>query len=257
MKRLVASLAIVGCLAGCATAQRPDPLEPMNRKVFAFNDAIDRAVLKPVATVYRDTVPQPVRTGVTNFVGNFKDVWSAVNQFLQGKPGDGFSDLMRVGTNSVFGVFGLFDVATGLGMPAHREDLGQTLGRWGVGQGAYLVLPFFGPSTLRDVTDLPFDLYVSPTGLIEDIPARNAARTLTIINARANLLQASSLMDDIALDKYVFLRDAYLQRRQNQVYDGHPPEEPDADDGTDGSEDEAPSDTPAAPAPAASAASAP
>lgn len=255
MKQRLAALALVcGVLAGCATPQRPDPLEPMNRKVFAFNDAVDRAVLKPVATAYRDYVPQPVRTGVTNFVGNFKDVWSAVNLFLQGKPGDGFSDLMRVGTNTVFGVFGLFDVATGLGMPAHREDLGQTLGWWGVSPGAYLVLPFFGPSTLRDVTDLPFDLYASPTGLIEDIPARNAARTVSVVNTRANLLQASSLMDDIALDKYVFLRDAYLQRRQSLVYDGHPPEQPAEDEDDD---EDTSSDTPAAPAPAASAASAP
>lgn len=256
MKALASSLVVIGLLSGCATPQRPDPLEPMNRKVFAFNDAVDRAVLKPVATVYRDTVPQPVRTGVTNFVGNFKDVWSAVNLFLQGKPGDGFSDLMRVGTNTVFGVFGLFDVATDLGMPAHREDLGQTLGVWGVPSGAYLVLPFFGPSSLRDVTDLPFDLYVSPTGYIEDIPARNAARVVSVVNTRANLLQASSLMDDIALDKYVFLRDAYLQRRQSLVYDGHPPAQPDEDDGADAPDDAA-SDTPAAPAPAASAASAP
>lgn len=253
MKAVASSLALVCLLAGCATPQRPDPLEPMNRKVFAFNDTVDRAVLKPVATVYRDNVPQPVRTGVTNFVGNFKDVWSAVNLFLQGRPGDGFSDLMRVGTNTVFGVFGLFDVATDLGMPAHREDLGQTLGTWGVPSGAYLVLPFFGPSSVRDVTDLPFDMYASPTGFIPDIPARNVTRTVSLVNTRANLLQASSLMDDIALDKYVFLRDAYLQRRQSLVYNGHPPASP--EDEVD--DDDAASDTAAAPAPAASAASAP
>lgn len=225
----------------------------MNRKIFAFNDTIDRAVLKPVATAYRDNVPQPVRTGVTNFFGNVKDVWSAFNQFLQGKPGDGFSDLMRFGTNTVFGLFGLFDVASDLGMPKHREDLGQTLGRWGVGNGAYLVLPFFGASSVRDVTDLPFDLQASPTTFVDRIPVRNTLTATNAVNTRANLLQASSLMDDIALDKYVFLRDAYLQRRQSLVYDGHPPEAAvDADEA-----DEESSDTPAAPAPAASATSAP
>lgn len=252
IRRAATGLAVACCLAACATPQRPDPLEPVNRKVFAFNDTIDRTVLKPVATAYRDNVPQPVRTGVTNFFGNVKDVWSAFNQFLQGKPGDGFSDLMRFGTNTVFGLFGLFDVASDLGMPKHREDLGQTLGRWGLGPGAYLVLPFFGPSSVRDVTDLPFDLQASPTTFVDRIPVRNTMTAGNVVNARANLLQASSLMDDIALDKYVFLRDAYLQRRRSAVYDGNPPDEV-----VDEEADEESSDTPAAPAPAASAASAP
>ncbi len=254
LRRAALGWVLAGCLAGCATPQRPDPLEPMNRKVFAFNDAVDRTVLKPVATAYRDHVPQPVRTGVTNFFGNVKDVWSAVNLFLQGRPGDGFSDLMRFGTNTVFGVFGVFDVATDLGMPKHREDLGQTLGKWGLGPGAYLVLPFFGPSSVRDVTDLPFDLEASPTSFVDRIPVRNTMTATNVVNGRANLLQASSLMDDIALDKYVFLRDAYLQRRRSLVYDGHPPPEPGEEDEAD---DDASSDTPASPAPAASAASAP
>lgn len=254
MKRLTAVTALACVLAGCATPQRPDPLEPMNRKVYAFNDAVDRAVLKPVATAYQDHVPQPVRTGVTNFFGNVKDVWSAVNLFLQGRVGDGFSDLARFGTNTVFGVLGIFDVATDLGMPKHGEDLGQTLGKWGVGPGAYLVLPFFGPSTLRDVTDLPFDLSASASGFVEQIPVRNSLTATSIINTRANLLSATALMDDIALDKYVFLRDAYLQRRLSLVYDGHPPAPPaDPDEGLDDEADAAAAPVP----PAASAAPAP
>lgn len=255
MKRLAATLAVACIVAGCATPQKPDPLEPVNRKVFAFNDAVDRAVLKPVATAYQDNIPQPVRTGVTNFFGNVKDVWSAVNLFLQGRVGDGFSDLARFGTNTVFGILGIFDVATDLGMPKHGEDLGQTLGKWGLGPGAYLVLPFFGPSSVRDVTDLPFDMNASPNGFVEQIPLRNAMRATGIINTRANLLSASALMDEIALDKYVFLRDAYLQRRLSLVYDGNPPAQP-AEPEED-LEDEADGAATAPAAPAASAASAP
>ena len=253
MKRLAAWLAM-GCLVtGCATVQNPDPLEPMNRKVFVFNDTVDRAVLKPVATAYQDTLPQPVRTGVTNFFGNVKDVWSAVNLFLQGRVGDGFSDLMRFGTNTVFGVFGVLDVATDLGMPKHSEDLGQTLGRWGMGPGAYLVLPFFGPSTLRDVTDLPFDMQVSTTSFVDRIPVRNTLTATSLVNTRANLLSATKLMDEIALDKYTFMRDAYLQRRRSLVYDGNPPpQEGDAEE-DDSAEDEAAAPAAAAPASAASA----
>jgi len=255
VNRLTTTLAMACFVAGCATPQRPDPLEPMNRKVYAFNDAVDRTVLKPVATAYQDNIPQPVRTGVTNFFGNVKDVWSAVNLFLQGRVGDGFSDLARFGTNTVFGILGIFDVATDLGMPKHGEDLGQTLGKWGLGPGAYLVLPFFGPSTLRDVTDLPFDLQTSPTGFVEQIPLRNAMTATGIVNTRANLLGASALMDEIALDKYVFLRDAYLQRRLSLVYDGNPPAQP-AEPEED-LEEEADAAAAAPAAPAASAASAP
>lgn len=257
MRLLATSLAMACLVAGCATPQRPDPLEPVNRKVFAFNDAVDRAVLKPVATAYQNHVPQPVRTGVTNFFGNVKDVWSAANLFLQGRVGDGFSDLARFGTNTVFGILGIFDVATDLGMPKHGEDLGQTLGKWGLGPGAYLVLPFFGPSTVRDVTDLPFDLSASPTGFVEQIPLRNTMTATGIVNTRANLLSASALMDDIALDKYVFLRDAYLQRRLSLVYDGNPPTQPaDPEDSLDDDTDASTAAAPAA-APAASASSSP
>jgi phospholipid-binding lipoprotein MlaA len=249
--RLLTGLVVLSCVAGCATVQNPDPLEPMNRKVFAFNDSVDRAVLKPVATVYQNNVPQPVRTGVTNFFSNVKDVWSAANLFLQGRVGDGFSDLMRFGTNTVFGVFGIFDVATDLGMPKHGEDLGQTLGRWGMGPGAYLVLPFLGPSTLRDVTDLPFDMQASPTTWVERIPVRNSLTATNLVNTRANLLSATGLMDDIALDKYTFLRDAYLQRRRSLVYDGNPPPDPADADEPESADDAAP--VPAVPASAASA----
>jgi phospholipid-binding lipoprotein MlaA len=227
-------------LGACATAQNPDPFEPVNRKVYAFNDVVDRAVLKPVATVYKDNVPSPVRTGVTNFFANFSDIWSAINLFLQGRVADGLSDLTRVGTNTVFGVLGLFDVATDLGMERHGQDFGQTLGRWGVGPGAYLVLPLLGPSSGRDVLGLPIEWQISPNQFIEQVPVRNTLTATRIVNTRANLLSTTGLLDDIALDKYSFTRDAYLQRRRSLIYDGNPPDE-DAE----------------APLPAAGAASAP
>lgn len=257
LRRASGWLLALGVLGGCATAQNPDPLEPVNRKVYAFNDVVDRAVLVPVATAYQDYVPQLVRAGVTNFFGNPKDVWSAFNLLLQGRVGDGFSDLMRFGTNTFFGIFGIFDLASDLGMPKHGEDLGQTLGRWGVGQGAYLVLPFFGPSTLRDVTDLPFDLQASPSAWVDRIPVRNSMTATGIVDTRANLLQASDLMNDIALDKYTFMRDAYLQRRLSLVYDGHPPQPPAEEELEDDAVPAPAAVSASAPAVAASAASAP
>ncbi|MBS0435550.1 MAG: VacJ family lipoprotein [Proteobacteria bacterium] len=239
-------------LAGCATTlndvrggpgAKLDPWENWNRKVFSFNEALDEKVLKPVATAYSNLVPELIRRGVDNFFGNFADAWSAVNNFLQGKGTAGVYDIMRVGTNTVFGLGGVLDVATEAGLEKTREDFGQTLGVWGMGTGAYIVWPFFGPSSVRDSIGLPMDIAASPATVINDGATRYSLTVLNAVNTRANLLGATRVLDDIALDKYTFVRDAYLQRRRSLVSDGNepPPEDPTASDG------------PAAPAPAASA----
>lgn len=227
----------VPLLGGCATTlndvrggpgAKLDPWENWNRKVFAFNEGLDEYVLKPVATVYADVVPQPVRRGVDNFFGNFADAWSAVNNFLQGKGTAGVYDIVRVGTNTVFGLLGVLDVATEMGVEKTREDFGQTLGVWGMGTGAYIVWPLLGPSSLRDSIALPLDTAATPAVAFNDGGARYSLTAVQIINTRANLLGATRVLDDIALDKYNFLRDAYLQRRRSLVFDGNdpPPEDP-------------------------------
>jgi phospholipid-binding lipoprotein MlaA len=226
--------------SGCATLNdarggpgaKLDPWENWNRKVFAFNEGLDEHLLKPAATVYANVVPQPVRHGVDNFFGNMADAWSAVNNFLQGKGTAGVYDIMRVGTNTVFGLLGVLDVATEVGLEKTREDFGQTLGRWGMGTGAYIVWPLLGPSSVRDSIGLPMDLAASPAYLFNDGSARYGLSILQLINTRANLLGATRVLDDIALDKYSFVRDAYLQRRRSLVLDGNdpPPENPDQPD---------------------------
>ncbi len=231
---LLVGLVSVSLLAGCssiqtgrtAPGQRLDPWENWNRKVFAFNEGLDEKVLKPVATVYSDVVPQPVRNGVGNFFGNVLDAWSAINNMLQGKFQEGFDDVTRVGTNTLFGLFGIVDVASEMGLDHHYEDFGQTLGRWGVGAGAYLVLPVFGPSSLRDAAALPLDRAASPALLINNGSTQAGIISLQIINTRANLLGAMRVIDDISLDKYTFIRDAYLQRRRSLVFDGDVPDAP-------------------------------
>lgn len=230
MRRALAALLlpVVWWLAGCATAQNPDPIEPFNRKMFAFNEAVDQAVLKPVATAYVEHVPSPVRTGVTNFFNNVGDLWSAVNLFLQARVGEGFSDVARFGLNTVFGILGVFDVATDVGLERHGEDLGRTFGRWGAGPGAYIVWPLLGPSTVRDSIGLPIEMQVSPNAFINDVPVRNTLTVTRVINTRANLLGATGLLDDLALDKYSLQRDAFLQRRESQIYRSERVDEPDS-----------------------------
>ena len=262
-------------LGGCASTQnlvkdarggpgaRLDPWENWNRKVFAFNEGLDEKVLKPVATGYAKVVPQFVRRGVDNFFANAADAWSAVNNVLQGKPEPAFNDFVRFTTNTVFGIFGVLDIATEFGLEHHYEDFGQTLGRWGFGPGAYLVWPLIGPSTVRESIALPFDRAASPALFVNDGRSQFAIVGLQIINTRANLLGASQVIDDIALDKYTFIRDAYLQRRRSLVFDGDAPEVPDASApaGTPASGAAAPgaaaSEPLYAPAPPASAGSAP
>jgi phospholipid-binding lipoprotein MlaA len=221
----MALVLMVLSLAGCATTNPRDPLEPMNRKIFGFNEAVDQVLIKPVAAGYAAVVPTFVQTGVGNVIKNIKDVWSAANLFLQGRPGEGAQEILRVGINSTLGLGGLLDIATPMQMERHNEDLGQTFGVWGVPSGAYLVLPLFGPSTVRDAVALPADNYFSPTLLFQQVPDINAVRVLTVVHTRAQLLDATALMSDVALDKYAFVRDAYLQRRRNLIYNGEPPDE--------------------------------
>jgi phospholipid-binding lipoprotein MlaA len=224
---LLACLA-AAVMAGCATTGGSDPKDPwegLNRKTFAFNDALDRAVLKPVATGYQRVIPGFAREGVNNFFENLDDVGTSLNNFLQGKPREGFSDAGRFVVNTVLGVFGLWDVATPMGLEKHYEDFGQTLGWWGVAPGPYLVLPLLGPSTARDAPARAVDpswYYsnaVQPDGLYWSLWSLDKVRT------RANLLQGESVLDQAALDKYTFIRDAWWQRRRSQVYDGRPPRE--------------------------------
>jgi phospholipid-binding lipoprotein MlaA len=231
-QRLCAALLLAGTLAGCATSgsNPADPLEPLNRVVFSFNDAADKAVIKPVARAYRAVLPGIVRTGVSNFFSNLEDIWISVNDVLQGKFQQGVDDFGRVLFNSTFGIAGIFDFASELGFQKHNEDFGQTLGSWGVGSGAYLVLPILGPSTIRDGFGLLLDTRADLVFRIDGVPVHNSLYATRAIGNRANLLDASSVIDQAALDKYAFVRDAWLQRRRNLVYDGDPPrerEEPD------------------------------
>jgi phospholipid-binding lipoprotein MlaA len=246
-------------LGGCATTlkearggpgARLDPWESWNRKVFGFNEGLDQYVLKPVATGYAKVVPQFVRRSVDNFFANAADGWSAINNVLQGKAEPALQDVVRFTTNSVFGIFGILDIATEFGLEHHYEDFGQTLGRWGFGAGAYVVWPLLGPSTVRDSVALPLDRSASPALVVNAGGLQGGITFLQIVNTRANLLGASRVIDDIALDKYTFIRDAYLQRRRSLVFDGDAPEVPDAS---------APAGTPAADRlpPAAGASAAP
>jgi len=213
---------------------KKDPFESWNRRVFSFNEAIDIAVLKPVATAYKDVVPEYVRTLIENAFGNIADAWSTVNHLLQGKFESSLQMGFRVATNSVLGFGGLLDIGTEIGLEKQPEDFGQTLGHWGMPPGPYVVLPVLGPSTLRDTAALPVDMQASPTALIDDTRAKLLTVTLVqIVSTRASLLGATRVLDDVALDKYSFLRDAYLARRQNQVYDGNPPASPDEEEDAD------------------------
>lgn len=222
--RVLPALLAALTLAGCATTDGDprDPWEGLNRKTFAFNDALDKAVMKPIAQGYQKVTPDFAQEGVNNFYGNLEDIGTSLNNFLQGKPKAGATDAARFVVNTVFGVFGLWDIATPLGLEKHDEDFGQTLGLWGVPFGPYFVIPLLGPSSARDAPArlvdpsvyynnyLPDDVYWTWWGLDK-------------VRTRANLLKAEGILDEAALDRYTFVRDAWLQRRRNQVYDGNPP----------------------------------
>lgn len=214
--RLAAAWSAAALLAGCASgphANPADPFEPYNRSMTTFNDNVDKAVLKPVATAYRDITPQPVRTGVSNFFGNLGDAWSFVNNVLQLRGREAFDSLVRFGTNTVLGLGGVLDIASEAGIARHKQDFGLTLGRWGVPTGPYLVLPLLGPSTVRDTVALPVDAYGDPLTAFDPVSTRNSLYALRFVDRRANLLGATSVLDAAALDSYTFTRDVYLRLR--------------------------------------------
>ncbi|MGE5465756.1 MAG: VacJ family lipoprotein [Methanocella sp.] len=217
----------IGMLGGCATtASNPrDPLEPLNRGIYSFNEHVDGLILKPAAELYRLLLPDFARTGVSNFFSNLNDVLVALNNLLQGKVNHAASDASRVVVNSTIGVLGFIDVASKIGLEKHDEDFGQTLGWWGVGDGPYLVLPFFGPSNFRDAIGRIPDYYSDPLTYVDPSRSRNQLWGARVVNRRAELLGASRVLEAAALDQYEFVRDAYLQRRRNLVYDGNAPRE--------------------------------
>lgn len=211
---------VLAFLQGCATgpnANPADPLEPFNRTVFNFNDGVDRAVIKPVATAYQDVTPALVRTGVTNFFGNISDLWSLANNVLQFKPEAASDSFFRVTVNTFWGLGGILDVASDMKIPKHREDFGRTLGYWGVASGPYLVLPLLGPSTVRDSVGTLVDTQGNLVSRAHNVPVRNSLISLRAVDTRANLLSAGEFLEEASLDKYSFSRDIYLQRHRSRT----------------------------------------
>jgi len=209
-------LVSVGCASGPHAHPR-DPLEPLNRDITAFNEAVDSAVLKPVAVAYRDMTPYAVRTGVSNFFENLRDLWSALNATLQLRPQEATENMLRFGVNTLWGLGGVLDIASEMGIERTRLDFGQTLGRWGVPSGPYLVLPLMGPSSLRDALGTGVESRGDLVTKVESEATRNALSALRAVETRANLLRATSMLEGAALDKYSFTRDVYLQRRESQI----------------------------------------
>ncbi|MGZ8264327.1 MAG: MlaA family lipoprotein [Burkholderiales bacterium] len=231
--RFAAIVLLMSFLGGCATGTNPrDPLEPFNRGVYQFNETLDKVIFKPVAQGYRAVLPQFVRSSNSNFFSNINDVVVLFNNLLQGKFTSAVSDFGRIAINSTIGVLGLFDVASEAGIEKHDEDFGQTLAVWGVHDGPFIMLPFFGPSTGRDAVGRIGDYFTDPVSYIDPNHTRNQLWGTRVVNRRAELLDASTILETAALDPYEFVRDAYLQRRRNLIYDGAPPTEKDLEPGT-------------------------
>ncbi|MFN4341165.1 MAG: VacJ family lipoprotein [Azonexus sp.] len=221
-------LLALACMGGALAEENPhDPYEGFNRSMFAVHEVIDQYAVKPVAQVYDNVVPLPVKAGVGNFFGNVGDLWIGVNSALQGKFGDAGVDLGRLLINSTVGIFGLFDVASELGLERHDEDFGQTMAVWGIEGGGYLFWPVIGARTVRDTFGWGVDLVADPVGYVDPVPVRNSLRGVRIVDIRASLLPADKVVEEAALDKYAYIRDAYLQRRRNQIFDGRPPRQDD------------------------------
>ena len=228
LKKLILILSIA-LLSACASVPggptEGDPFESYNRAMFSFNDTLDEYFLKPVAEGYDAILPSPAKIGVSNFFNNIGDIFVVLNDILQFKFQQAIEDVSRLVFNSTIGLYGLIDVATPMGLPKHNEDLGQTLATWGVADGPYIVLPFFGSRTLRDTSDIIFLATYDPLYEIENKEALYGTVFLKTIDTRYKLLKVSRIVEQAALDKYSFIRDAYLQNRKNLIYDGNPPEE--------------------------------
>jgi phospholipid-binding lipoprotein MlaA len=213
-------------LAGCASNRQTnpaDPLEPINRGIYKFNDTLDKAVLKPVARGYQTAMPAVIKAMIANFFSNLDDVDATANDLLQFKLKQGFSDGMRFVVNSTLGVFGLIDVASQGDLKKHQQDFGLTLGKWGIGNGPYLVLPILGPSTLRDTAGLYGDGFASPLYQMSNMRARNQSYMLRGLSHRAAFLNQESVLDEAMIDPYQFIRESYLLHRKSLIYDGKPP----------------------------------
>jgi phospholipid-binding lipoprotein MlaA len=218
---LVAAFLIAVTMTGCSTTSDKDPLEPVNRGIYKFNDLADKGVLKPVASGYKFVTPTPVRAGINNFFNNLGTLVTTVNQLLQFKFKQASESAGRFVVNTTVGLLGFIDVASRAGINNYKEDFGQTLGHWGLGSGPYLMLPLLGPSNLRDAVGLMTDwMFFDPLGYVDHIPTRNILLGIKYIDKRADLLPGSDLLDEAALDPYAFMRDAYNQRRVNQISDG-------------------------------------
>ncbi len=225
---MVVFSAVTFALSGCASfraAPSSDPLEPVNRGIYSFNNTFDHYLFRPIAKGYDAVVPNPIKTGVGNVFQNASDAQSLVSDALQLKGQKFGDDLGRVMLNTTFGLGGIFDLATPMGIERGNEDIGQTLGYWGVGAGPYLVIPFLGPSTVRDVVGRYADGKIDPVSLVSSVPVRNSLMGTRVVDARVGLFPAEALMNQAALDRYTFLRSAYLQRRQSLVLDGKRPKD--------------------------------
>lgn len=217
-------------MVGCASlpegtqASKTDPWERVNRSVFSFNDSLDKYIITPITKAYEFILPEVIRNSLSNIFSNIGDIYTAVNQLLQGKPKNAVDDLTRFIVNTTFGIGGIFDVATGAGLEKHQEDFGQTFGVWGIGDGPYMVLPLLGPSNVRDTFGWAFDLQTDILlSYVNDIPVRNTITAVRVLDQRSKYLSTTNLLETAAFDRYSFVRDAYIQRRRDRIYDGNPP----------------------------------
>jgi len=231
----ITALVLLSLLGGCTSMPGEyrdprDPLEPYNREMYKFNKAIDDAVVKPIAKGYKTVTPEPLSRGITNFFNNLADVTSAVNNLLQFKLSRAGSDVGRLAVNSTVGILGFFDVATNMGLASYKEDFGQTLGYWGADSSPYLVLPLLGPSTLRDTIGLGGDIVTNPLFSFQEQKVYWGLVALDFVDQRADVLTTGEILEEAAIDPYIFIRDAYLQRRRDQIFDGAPPPDLEGED---------------------------